>query len=116
VTETNSAGLSSVQYWTLTGIAVAAFALVVVNIGLSMSNAEVRKEVNARQQYIDQSVQLGRFHNQLVQGLATLSARSGDEELRSVLASHGINFSVGEGAPEASPPAAGNAGQGGAQE
>lgn len=90
----NETGLTNVHYWVLTGVAITALILVVINIGVSTINADVRKEANERRQFINQSVQLGRLHNQLVQGLATLSSRSGDEELRSVLAGHGISFSV----------------------
>lgn len=98
----NETGLTNVQYWVLTGVAITALILVVINIGVSTTNADVRKEVNEHQQFINQSVQHGRLHNQLVQGLATLSARSGDEELRNVLARHGISFSVKQESAQAS--------------
>ena len=102
MTVTNETALSSIQYWVLTGIGVLALVLVILNIVTAMTNADLRKEVNERQQYINQSVKLSRLHNQLVQGLAKLAAQSGDEALRAVLAKHGIRFSVqGQGAEAA---------------
>jgi RnfABCDGE-type electron transport complex E subunit len=94
VTETSSSGLSDVQYWLLIGIGVVALMLVTLNIVTALSNADLREEVRARQQYISESVQLGQFNKQFVQGLATLSAQSGDDDLRAVLAKHGIDFTV----------------------
>jgi hypothetical protein len=92
--ETRSSGLSEVQYWLLIGIGVLALMLVALNIVTDLDNVDLRAEVRARQQYINQSVQLGQFNKQLVQGLATLSAQSGDDDLRAVLAKHGIDFTV----------------------
>lgn len=107
MTESNGMGLTGTQYWVLTGMGILALVLVVVNLVVATRNADVRKEVNERQQYINQGVQLSRLHNQLVQGLATLAARAGDEGLRVLLARHGISFSVtGEGAEAASGQAA----------
>lgn len=94
MTETSSSGLSDVQYWLLIGIGVVALMLVTLNIVTALGNADLREEVRARQQYISQSVQLGQFNKQFVQGLATLSAQSGDDDLRAVLAKHGIDFTV----------------------
>jgi len=101
--ESGRPGLTSTEYWVLVGLGIVAVVLVGLGISLAMLNAQVRQEVNERQQFINQSAQLGRLHNELVQGLANLSARSGDEALRSVLAKHGISFSVTERNPDASP-------------
>jgi ABC-type Na+ efflux pump permease subunit len=102
VKESSGIGLTNVQYWALTGIGIVALVLVILNISTAMTNADARKEANERQQYINQSVQLGQLNSQLVQGLANLAARSGDEELRAVLAQHGISFSVKDQASEVS--------------
>ena len=97
MTDSSGMGFSNMQYWTLTGIAIVALLLVVVNIFTAMDNSKARSEVNERQRFINQSVQLSRLHGQLVQGLAALSAQSDDWELRDVLAEHGITFSIREG-------------------
>jgi len=78
---------------------IAALAVVSLNIFTSMANADLRAEVNERRQFINQSIKLRQLHKQLIQGLANLSARSGDEQLRQVLARHGINFTVKAPAP-----------------
>jgi hypothetical protein len=92
----NDRGLSDGQYWTLVVVAVAALILVLVGISMAVNNSALRQETTARQQYINQSLQLVNFHNQLVQGLATLAARSGDDALRDVLARHGVTYSVSD--------------------
>jgi hypothetical protein len=90
--------MTRLQFWLLTLLGAAALVVVSVNIFTMMANADLRTEVNQRQQFINQSVKLGRLHKQLIQGLANLSARSGDEELRQVLARHGIEFTVSKSA------------------
>lgn len=100
MTRTSHQGLTSGQYWMLVGMGIGAICLVVVNIFTATINAQVRREVNQRQQFINQSVKLGRLHGNLVQGLASLSAQSGDEDLRAALAKHGINFKVTGQTPE----------------
>ena len=94
MTDPGATGLSRVQFWLLTLMGLTALAVVIVNIFTMMNNAELRSEVNQRQQFINQSIKLGRLHNQLIQGLAQLSARTDDEQLRQLLAKHGINFTV----------------------
>lgn len=82
------------QFWLLTLVSALALVLVVFNITLALFNADLRREANERQQFINQSVKLSQLHGQLVKGLATLSARTNDEQLRKVLADQGINFTV----------------------
>jgi hypothetical protein len=99
--ESNGMGLTRGGYWVLTGLGVVAIVLVMAGIAIAMSNGDLRKTVNERQQFLNQSAQLNRLHSELVQGLANLSARSGDDELRAVLAKYGISFSVKERKPDA---------------
>jgi hypothetical protein len=87
-------GLSGTQYWALIALGVLALLLVAFNIVTATGNAGLRAEVNERQRSITEGVQLGRLNSQFVQALATLSAQTGDEDLRALLSEHGINFTV----------------------
>jgi hypothetical protein len=94
------AGLSSLQFSVVTGCGALALLLVIANAGLVLNNRAKQADVNARQQFINETVQLGRLNNQIVQALASLSARTGDDSLRGLLAAHGITFTA-ETTPEA---------------
>lgn len=86
--------LSNTQFWVLNIIAVLALVLVAGNISLFLSNRAAQSEVNARQQYINDSIKLSRLSNQLIQSLANLSAQTGDGQIKELLAAHGIQFNV----------------------
>ena len=91
--------------WVLSGIAVLGLAFVVVNIFLFLGNRTIQGEVNDRQQFINQSLQLDRLNRELIAALANLAARNNDEQIKNMLAAHGISFTVNEptaGAPAAS--------------
>jgi hypothetical protein len=90
--------------WLLSGIAVLGLVFVVVNIYLFLGNRSIQGEVNDRQQFINQSIQLDRLNRELIAGLANLAARNNDEQIRNLLASHGITFTVNQ--PNAGGPAA----------
>jgi hypothetical protein len=76
--------------------------LVLVNILMSLGNQSVRAEVNERQQFLAQSMQLEGLHREIITVLATVALKTNNDQLKSLLASQGINF----GQP---PPPAGSA-------
>ena len=76
--------------------------LVLVNILLSLGNQSLRGEVNERQQFLTQSIQLEGLHREIVTVLATVALKTNNDPLKSLLASQGINL----GQP---PPPAGGA-------
>jgi len=78
----------------LTAVAALTAVLVIVNIVLFLTNRSVQNEVNARQQYINQSLQLSNLNQQVVTAIANLAARNNDEQLRNLLAEHGITFTT----------------------
>lgn len=80
--------------WLNTALAVAALCIVIVNIIMHRTNLDLQKNLAERQQFINESIRLGRFNSQLVQALATLSAQTDDAAIRDLLATHGINFTV----------------------
>ena len=77
----------------LTVLAVLMLVLVLVNIVLSLGNQSLRVEVNERQQFIAQSMQLEGLHREIITALATVALKTNDEPLKSLLASQGISFS-----------------------
>lgn len=82
----------------LTVLASLAFVLVVVNILLILGNQSIQTDVNERQQFIAQSIQLETLNRQVVAALADLAVKSKDEQLKNLLASVGINL-TGSPAP-----------------
>jgi hypothetical protein len=82
--------------------------LVVVYIVLTQDNRSVQTEINQRQQFINQSIRLGRINDALIHALATTAVSSNNDKLRDLLAQNGITINPTTGAPEreAAPPAA----------
>lgn len=88
----------------LCGVALLGLIFVAVNIFLFLGNRTIQGEVNDRQQFINQSLQLDRLNRELIAALANLAARSNDDQVRNLLASQGITFTVNQ--PPASSSAA----------
>ena len=76
--------------------------LVVVYIILAQDNRSIQAEVNQRQQFINQSIQLGRVNEALIRALATTATANGDEKVRDLLAQNGITINPATGAPVSS--------------
>jgi hypothetical protein len=74
--------------------------LVVVYIVLIQDNRSIQTEVNQRQQFINQSIQLGRVNDTLVRALAAAAVDGKDDKLRDLLAQNGITINPTTGAPE----------------
>ena len=74
--------------------------LVVVYIVLIQDNRSVQSEINQRQQFINQSIQLGRVNDALIRALATTAVSNNDDKLRDLLAQSGITINPTTGAPE----------------
>ena len=98
-------------YWMTVGLSALALALVVAYMVLVQDNRTVQAEVNRRQQFINQSIQLGRVDEALIRALAANAGK--DDKLRELLAQNGISINATTGAPEretAPPPAPAPAG------
>jgi hypothetical protein len=89
----------------LSGIAALGLVLVIVNVFLFLGNRTIQGDLNDRQQFINQSIQLDRLNRELIAALANLAARNNDDQVRSLLASHGITFTMNQ--PTGAGPAAG---------
>ena len=95
-------------YRLLVALSGITLALVVAYIVLIQDNRTVQAEVNQRQQFINQSIQLGRINDALIRALAAAAVEHNDDKLRELLAQNGISINPTTGAPEkqATPPAA----------
>jgi hypothetical protein len=88
------------------GLSAAAGALVVAYIILVQDNRKVQADVNRRQQFINQSIQLGRINEALIRALAAAAVGNKDDKLRDLLSENGITINAsGEPVPSASTPA-----------
>ncbi len=81
-------------YWMTVGLAAAAGALIVAYIVLVQDNRTVQAEVNRRQQFINQSIQLGRVNEALIRALAAAAVSNNDDKLRDLLAENGITINA----------------------
>jgi len=100
-------------YRLLVALSGITLALVIVYIFLIQENRTVQAEVNQRQQFINQSIQLGRINDALIRALAAAAVEHNDDKLRELLAQNGITINPTTGAPERqATPAAAPAGTG----
>jgi hypothetical protein len=78
------------QYWLLSILAVMSLALVISNMELTRVNQALQSQVAARNQTVQQGVQLDNLYQQIAHTLADLAVQNKDERLRAMLASNGI--------------------------
>jgi uncharacterized membrane-anchored protein YhcB (DUF1043 family) len=76
----------------LTPLAVLILILVLANVLLTLGNQSLRQQLAERQQLINQSIQMEALHREIVTGIATVAVKTNDAELKSLLASQGINL------------------------
>ena len=81
-------------YWMTVGLSAAAGALIVAYIVLVQDNRTVQADVNRRQQFINQSIQLGRVNEALIRALAAAAVSNNDDKLRDLLAENGITINA----------------------
>lgn len=89
-------GLSRSQFWLLNGIGIAVLALVITNIKLFVDNRESQSQIAANQQLVNQGVRLSRLNNELIKALAQASAQTGDTQIRDLLATQGVTFTIND--------------------
>ena len=101
--------LKKIGFWAATALASLAVLLVIIDGWLVTSNAGIRNDVNNRQQYINQSVQLSRINQELVNDLGSFALKN-NAAIRQLLADSGITVVGQAPAPgQAAPAAAGQA-------
>lgn len=77
--------------------------LVFVNMFLLVGNQSLQRIVAERQQLIMRSIQMQGPAREVITALANLAVRSDDEQLKKLLANHGITVSVNTTAPAGAP-------------
>jgi len=82
------------QFRVLMGLSVLTLVLALTDIVIFNSNQKSQNEFNGRAQYIQQSLQLEPIYQSIIRSLAELSAKTNDEQIKNLLASQGINFTV----------------------
>jgi hypothetical protein len=87
--------------WPATALAAVSLALVIVNGAMYIANQNAQTDVNSRQQFINQSIQIAKVEESLARELAAV-ASNGDDQIRDLLAELGITYTV-----TPPPPAAG---------
>lgn len=70
--------------------------LLFLNVRVADDNRAKLQEVAERQQFLSQTVGISQFSTQFIKGLARLAADTKDEDIRRVLADHGVTFTVEE--------------------
>jgi hypothetical protein len=86
--------LKRTEFWVLAVIATVGLLLVLANIRFVLANREHQANVNARAQYIQQTVQLQGLYQEIVKAIADLAVRNKDEQLRDLLSRNGMSISV----------------------
>jgi hypothetical protein len=81
-------------YRVTVALSVLAIGLVASYIVLVQDNRSVQDEVNRRQQFINQAVQLGRINEALVRELAAAAVSANDDKLRDLLAQNGFTVNA----------------------
>jgi hypothetical protein len=82
-------------------LAAVTLALVIAHIWLVQDNRAAQAEVNRRQIFINQSIQLGRVNEALVRALAAAAVDAKDDKLRDLLTQNGITVNPPAKAPAA---------------
>ena len=98
--------MSRAQYAVALSLGVCCLLLALVNVTMGSMNRNLQAEMGVRKQYVHQSVQLEGLYREIIRGLAELGARNNDQEVRALLASHGISYTVNAPAAPAAPTAA----------
>ena len=93
--------MTRTQFWIVTALGVLSLVLLAANFTVLRGNRAVQKEIAARQQFVQQSVQLEGLYREIVRALAELAARNNDADVRTMLGKHGITYTVNP--PAASP-------------
>lgn len=96
------------QFTILVLLGSAALLLAIGNGVLFTQNRAAQAEVNARQQFLQQTAGLESLYREIVKALAELAVKNNDSQLLQMLGTQGINVSVNAPAapaPQAAPQA-----------
>lgn len=86
--------LRPLQFGLLTVLGTLAMALAIANAVLFTHNRAEQFDINARQQYLQQTAGLEGLYRDIVRALAELAVKNNDQQVLQMLAAQGINVSV----------------------
>ena len=86
--------MSKTQFWIANAVGAACLMLLAAQLSLVALNRGLRGDIETRQQYVQQSLQLEGLYREIVRALAELGARNNDEQVRGLLQQHGISYTV----------------------
>ena len=95
--------MTRTQFWIASGLGFLCLLLVAVNASLVVGNRSLQRDVATRQQFVQQSVQLEGLYREIVRALAELAARNNDADVRTMLAKHGITYTINPPAASSGP-------------
>lgn len=98
--------LGARQFATLIALGILALLLAVSNAVVFSLNRDAQAEINARQQYLQQTGSLEGLYRDIVKALAELAVKNNDPQLLQMLAAQGINVSFTPAAPPSAPASA----------
>ena len=75
-----------------------ALGLAIANIVVVELNRGIQAQVNVRNHFIQQSIQLEALNREIVGALANLAVERNDDALKTMLTQHGITFNTAAGA------------------
>lgn len=84
-------------FWASTTAAALTLVLAVANAVLLSGNRATQADVNERQQFINQTVQLSRVNNGLIRALAESAVANKDDKLRDILTQAGVTVTAPTG-------------------
>src|SRR5260370_1730647 len=90
-------------YWVTVGLSGVTLVLVVAYIVLAQDNRAIQAEANQRQQFINQSIQLGRINEALIRALAAGAVNDTDDKLPHLLAHNAITITPPTAPPDPTP-------------
>ena len=82
------------QFWAATALGALCLTLALANVTMASMNRSLQGDINVRQQYVQQSVQLEGLYREIIRALAELGARNNDQDVRALLQRHGISYTV----------------------
>ncbi len=98
--------MNKLQFWAATALGALCLTLALATVTMASMNRGLQGDINVRQQYVQQSVQLEGLYKEIVRALAELGARHNDQDVRALLQQHGISYTVNPPAAPAAPAAA----------
>jgi hypothetical protein len=86
--------MKRLQFGIVTAVAGLAALAMGASVTLAALNRGLQQDIGQRQQFVQQSVQLEGLYREIVRALAELGARNNDQDVRALLQTHGITYSV----------------------